>query len=797
MENNTSGHDVSANSAIEFLLLFYPQGPWLLTAIQTDRKAIETRTFGPDSADRAASWIEEFNGIRNIYFSVNPPLRELKKKAERADIKELAWLHVDLDPRAGENIDAERERILKVLESPPGELPPPTCIIFSGGGYQAFWRLSDPMPINGEEEAYEEAKRYNMQIESLLDADNCHNVDRIMRLPGTVNVPDAIKTGKGRKPVLSMLHFFDEGRVYPLSDFTQAPKETPTADVTVAVSGDVKRLGNVDELDDWNVSDRVKAIIVSGPDPDNPKDGDDSRSAWLFDALCHMARCSVPDDVMYAAITDPAFGISESVLEKGGKMHSYAIKQIRSAKEAVANEPAVLHKETPVDSAKKFVAKKHPTLMHLNGDWLSYAGADYRELEDATVRSEVYAFLNKSLQLNGDEPPKPFNPNKAKVGNVMDALLGVAHRQRDVFVPPCWIDGAGLPAKQIVACQNGLLHLPTGELLRPTQNFFTRNALSFDYDASAARPDRWIEFLRSLWPGEDDEIDTLQEVFGYVLIPDTSQQKIFMLVGPTRSGKGTIARVLTNLVGLNNTCAPTLASLSDGFGLQPLIGKQLAIVSDVRLGRKTDHAAIAENLLRISGEDMITTDRKYKSPWHGRLSARFLLMTNVMPRFADASGAVANRFVPLIMHQSFLDRENPGLIDELLPELPGILNWATEGWRRLNDRGYFDLPGSSREVIRHLADLASPEGAFMRDECELLAGAIVAKAEIYKRWKSWCESQGDMHAGTTSKFGTNLIAAANGKVRPTKPRGDGGRVPSYKGIRLLDAPDDPNREMPF
>jgi len=53
----------------------------------------------------------------------------------------------------------------------------------------------------------------------------------------------------------------------------------------------------------------------------------------------------------------------------------------------------------------------------------------------------------------------------------------------------------------------------------------------------------------------------LQDWFGYCLLPDTSQQKIFMIHGPKRSGKGTIARVLTSLVGIRNACAPTLAGL--------------------------------------------------------------------------------------------------------------------------------------------------------------------------------------------------------------------------------------------
>ena len=56
------------------------------------------------------------------------------------------------------------------------------------------------MPIDGKEAQYEDAKLYNVQLELLFGGDNCHNVDRILRLPGTINIPDAKKLKKGRKP---------------------------------------------------------------------------------------------------------------------------------------------------------------------------------------------------------------------------------------------------------------------------------------------------------------------------------------------------------------------------------------------------------------------------------------------------------------------------------------------------------------------------------------------------------------------------------------------------------------------
>jgi putative DNA primase/helicase len=83
--------------------------------------------------------------------------------------------------------------------------------------------------------------------------------------------------------------------------------------------------------------------------------------------------------------------------------------------------------------------------------------------------------------------------------------------------------------------------------------------LPFEFDARASAPREWLAFLKKLWPNDPETIGTLQEWFGYLLTPDTRQQKILFLLGPKRSGKGTIARVLGELVGATNFAGPRSA----------------------------------------------------------------------------------------------------------------------------------------------------------------------------------------------------------------------------------------------
>src|SRR5204862_5645594 len=123
--------------------------------------------------------------------------------------------------------------------------------------------------------------------------------------------------------------------------------------------------------------------------------------------------------------------------------------------------------------------------------------------------------------------------------------------------PPCWIGGEPVGAwnpLETLVCRNGLVNLRTLELKPATPRYFTTVATTFDFNDKAPKPERWFGFLDSIWRDDPESVSMLQEWFGYCLSADTSQQKILLLLGPTRAGKGMVSRILTELVGRENCC---------------------------------------------------------------------------------------------------------------------------------------------------------------------------------------------------------------------------------------------------
>lgn len=467
---------------------------------------------------------------------------------------------------------------------------------------------------------------------------------------------------------------------------------------------------------------------------------------------------------------------------------------------ADVQEDLMIFTSTPMKTAELFHATlpEAGRILHWRGEFYSWDGTRYVIRDKVYIEQRLYHFMAACMTIKennkGDREIVAFNPKTSSVNDVAHALRAVCYA--DIPEPQCWIEQepGDPPAGEIIAFSNGFLHWPTRTLLPATDRLFVTSALEFAYDPSAGAPTEWLRFLHGLWPSDEESITALADMFGYLLTDDTSQQKMFMLIGPPRSGKGTILRVLESMVGYHNRVSPSLASIGTQFGLQPLIGKRLAMISDARLSGRADQQPIVENLLRISGEDALSIDRKNISAWTGKLPTRFVLASNELPAFSDSSAALANRFMLFSFTESFLGREDHGLTGRLLKELPAIVLWALDGLERLQERGYLIRPRSAEGLAEDLVEQTSPMRSFVGEKCVVGEGLGCDRDELFKLWKEWCADQGRDHPGTKVSFGRQLSAAYPG-VKRSQPRDSGTRLNLYSGIRIRAAWE--NEESPL
>ena len=377
------------DAALEFLFKRMVTTPIHLAAIHPDggnpsgklflhQRPDGTRMSPKEFDEQIKSWIADRNGPEglNVYLTLNTVRRSFKgNKPAESDITEVRTLQVDLDPRSVPDgwqgtptawVDAERARILVSLttELPPGVPGPPTLVIDSGGGYWGLWLLRLSILIEKPEDIDRvktcgqhliELYRAHLGVKDL--ADGVANIDRLCRLPGSLNYPSKRKREqKGRTTRLaSLVEDACSGQRYGLTQFAppegfKKPKVGKRMGVQQGPQGN-RRIDSLEELP-TTVTDFAKVVIAQGCDPDEPGrfggtpsmfgllcgslwNGD--RSAAVFYVACELVRSRVDDDTICSLFLDKGWGISAHVLDQSNP-EACAHRQIERARDAVGDD---------------------------------------------------------------------------------------------------------------------------------------------------------------------------------------------------------------------------------------------------------------------------------------------------------------------------------------------------------------------------------------------------------------------------------------------------------------------------
>jgi Mesyanzhinovviridae DNA primase len=382
--------------SIAFLEKVRPGGPWVLTAIVPDGKPTTTTANNPREAQ---AFIFTHNGQRNIYFSVNPTRTPTSEKAAKTDIAAIEYIFADLDPAETEPSAEAKKRYRAQLEKFE---PRPTLVIDSGNGIQALWRLTVPIvlgePVAGEDGKFgyalkdqakiDDAEARNAAVMLQLNAKaGTQNIDRILRLPGTINLPNAKKKREGR--VLcptKLIHF--EDLAYPFECFSptvkrgldcKKPKQgTQKQDPTIQY---IKGQPQVD-IASLPVSDKIKSLIRTDGG-DYGKDGD--RSAALMAVLSAMAAHDCTDEQMYAVMWHEPIG---QHAREQADLSRYFKRQVDRAREFAARP----------DAAKEFdFAADNPNIAELNRNYaLVLVGGRSAILRETDQEPGGYTLLSHS-----------------------------------------------------------------------------------------------------------------------------------------------------------------------------------------------------------------------------------------------------------------------------------------------------------------------------------------------------------------------------------------------------------------
>jgi putative DNA primase/helicase len=446
-----------------------------------------------------------------------------------------------------------------------------------------------------------------------------------------------------------------------------------------------------------------------------------------------------------------------------------------------------LHQIDPKDPnavAKLFLEAVGPVAYHAGG-WYRYRDGVYIAADGVEIDADVRALLSRCVP---EKQTEPFRPLKRHVGEVTAALRDRSVIPRAARVP-CWRDGQ--KGNDFLVLANEVLDLATFSVSPHDPQLFALMKANIAYRADAPLPHSFLDFLeRSL--ATPQTVELVQEMMGYFLTTDTRFQAIFCLAGPSGSGKGTLTRLLQHLLGAESVCNPVLSQAQGRFFLSSLRNRKLAICNEID-GLRDNRGHILRTLLALSGEDTLDADVKNKDYAALTPGLRFLLVGLHEPSFGRSNPAWLRRKI-VIRTRLRQDPKDPALEDRLVMELPGILNWALEGLRRLRVQGGFTGhmydPGQSVDLIQRFADeyLTVDPGAVVRPNELTAAAAEFARKNGIPPWPSPM-----LFERLGSIFGARLQ-----KVRPRVKTENGQSKPGTRIVRgiglkggLHDDPPDP------
>ncbi len=245
------------SAALDFLDDFFGSDKRHLVAIKKPSTkgrppTIMARHFDPADREGQQKFITDHGTAGfDLYFSPNPIKGTVHKKAKKNDVAEARHLWIDLDPRPDEPLEAERAAMLALLTTNlPQGIPRPNRVIDSGRGYWGYWKLDKPAPVDGA--VYDDNGRNLVRNNPLTDlvesygkgieqafgdrfADGCRNIDRIARLPGTINT----KTGRPA----CVLHQFSHDTPHAIESFPRSVEKPEGA--RGSQGGEIQGIGRV------------------------------------------------------------------------------------------------------------------------------------------------------------------------------------------------------------------------------------------------------------------------------------------------------------------------------------------------------------------------------------------------------------------------------------------------------------------------------------------------------------------------------------------------------------------------
>lgn len=770
---------MAAEQAIKFITAAFgstTEQPVHVCSLGNDRdgqhapRMVNTRDLG-DITRFIAKWDQPERGL---FFCVGT-LTGSKRNKE--NVAEIAFLHADIDFKDTMDQQADVARKLANLEMPP------SIVVSSGNGMHAYWLLTESWP-GTDQERIESALR--LLADTVGGDVSVCEIARLMRLPGTHNtkfgkfVPVTIETQTERRYELDDIEEW-LSRTSPVILRKQRPQQQPADNPFLAAAQrlgfkpplDVeKRLGAMSYMAGGDAAIHATQLAVSASLLNHGAEVEEVVST-LLDAtraaagpygarwnwrreenalrkMCetwqHKHAGPAPRSLSSAAAkqSDATLAAARereaAVNGLGGAVVN--LTEARNARKKRKGRADVEAATVVADGVVESIRAAGQDILLTEGEVWIYADGVWHIMTPAD-QQWIMTLIQQGFETLG-EPLKTANLNACY--KRLTEHPGLYKRN----VP--WANGS------VIVCRNGVLEVESRKFHPHGPHWFGRRKIGVEYDPAATCP-KFHQFVFSLFNdragGEGPAYEgVVQAWMGSALAVShlsREERKALILVGPSRTGKTELSRVIRLLIG-DPIATPSVAEISERFGLSSLYDAAAWIRDDaINEGDNLD----PQRFKTIVTGEPIDIERKHKPAVPGvELKLPVLLTTNALPKARDKSDAIFNRAIVLEMtnivseEAAHSGRSKLGVPRGITlgqhimaAEGPGILNFALDGLATLLKRGSYDLPDSVRNTIQRFKDDNNPVGEWARTAVVKTPHGRVSRADIMCAYHGWQREQ--------------------------------------------------------
>lgn len=222
-------------------------------------------------------------------------------------------------------------------------------------------------------------------------------------------------------------------------------------------------------------------------------------------------------------------------------------------------------------------------------------------------------------------------------------------------------------------------------------------------------------------------------------------QAAFFYSTKGNNGKGTLCRLIRNLVGMQNCCSISLDAMGREFMLSPLLKASAIVVDENDVGTYIEKSA---NLKSIVTGDSFSINRKHLAPISFSFSGFMIQCLNDAPKFRDKTDSILRRIIFVPFDKCFTGRERKYIKEDYLGRQE-VLEYVLK--KVLEDLPEYHSIDTPQYCIDALADfrLSNDNVAeFMSEVLDDLQWSAVTWKELYAFYRGWLKKYG---AGTDGR----------------------------------------------